>query len=295
MKTIRSFCGLLALTAFFTTVFFMSLSGRAETDVPGQDLPYLSRFPGSVRTEFKKSDFDQFTFTGEFSTEKNEYAYYTEEGKYYYILYRLSGSSVSRVELFRNYQNALKKANWTMVYVSEPGLLTIKKKMEGAEVWAQVAFEIMNENENATFEYDIALTVIEKAGMKQQLELDASAMKKALDEKGRIAVYGINFDTGKATIRPESQKILAEIGKLLQDNPELKLSIEGHTDNVGKDADNQKLSEQRSAAVKDYLVKNFKIATERLTTAGFGKSKPVADNGSEEGRAKNRRVELVKK
>lgn len=70
--------------------------------------------------------------------------------------------------------------------------------------------------------------------------------------------------------------------------------IEGHTDNVGDDAANQKLSEERAEAVKDYLVKNCQVAAERLGTVGFGSSKPIADNANEEGRAKNRRVELVK-
>jgi outer membrane protein OmpA-like peptidoglycan-associated protein len=109
-----------------------------------------------------------------------------------------------------------------------------------------------------------------------------------------VVVYGINFDTGKATIKPDSEKALKEVGRLLTDNPGLKLLIEGHTDNVGDKQDNQKLSEDRAAAVKDYLIKNYQVAADRLSTKGFGDRKPVADNNTEKGKAKNRRVELVK-
>jgi outer membrane protein OmpA-like peptidoglycan-associated protein len=119
-------------------------------------------------------------------------------------------------------------------------------------------------------------------------------MKQQLDSTGKVVLHGINFDTGKATIKPESKPLLDEIGKLLNDNKDLKLSIEGHTDNVGNKAMNQKLSEQRAAAVKNDLVSNSKIDANRLATKGFGDTKPIADNNTDDGKAQNRRVELVK-
>ena len=116
----------------------------------------------------------------------------------------------------------------------------------------------------------------------------------ALAEQGRVATHGILFDFGSDQLRPESTPTLKEIGGMLTGHPDLKLTIEGHTDNVGGDAANQALSEKRAAAVKQYLVSTYAIDAGRLTTKGFGASKPVSPNASAEGRQNNRRVELVK-
>src|SRR5262249_26128044 len=103
----------------------------------------------------------------------------------------------------------------------------------------------------------------------------------------------ILFDTGKATLQPASDGPLNEVLQLLKSDESLKLRIEGHTDNVGGAAANQALSDKRAQSVRDWLVSHG-IATERLTGQGFGATKPVADNSTDDGRAKNRRVELVK-
>ncbi len=117
---------------------------------------------------------------------------------------------------------------------------------------------------------------------------------EALAARGRVATHGILFATGSAEIRGESTPTLQEIGAMLQAHPELKLLIEGHTDNTGSAEANQGLSEQRAAAVKAYLVKAFGIDPARLAAKGFGASKPVASNDTPEGRQQNRRVELVR-
>jgi OOP family OmpA-OmpF porin len=114
----------------------------------------------------------------------------------------------------------------------------------------------------------------------------------ALDKTGRVALY-VNFDFAKAALQPDAAPVIAQVVKLLQDNPALKLSIEGHTDNVGGDEYNKKLSSARAAAVA--AVAGQGIAKDRLTSRGFGAENPIADNGSGDGRAKNRRVELVKR
>ncbi len=116
----------------------------------------------------------------------------------------------------------------------------------------------------------------------------------ALAEQGRVATHGILFDIGSDQLRPESTPTLKQIGNMLTQHPELKLMIEGHTDNVGGDAANQTLSGNRAAAVKQYLVSTYSIDPARLTTKGFGASKPVSPNSTAEGRQNNRRVELVK-
>jgi len=121
----------------------------------------------------------------------------------------------------------------------------------------------------------------------------ATDMLAALTNSGRMALY-INFDTGQATIKPESEKTIDEIASLLRDNPELQLSIEGHTDNVGSPASNKALSIERAQTVMAAVVEKG-IDASRLTAVGWGQEKPIAPNRSEEGRAKNRRVEIVKK
>jgi outer membrane protein OmpA-like peptidoglycan-associated protein len=118
-------------------------------------------------------------------------------------------------------------------------------------------------------------------------------MLAALDKQGFIAL-DIHFDTAKAVIKPESQPTVDQIVALLKSNPKLKISVEGHTDNVGTLQSNQVLSEARAAAVVEAIVKQG-VDRARLASAGFGQSTPVADNRTEEGRAKNRRVELVRK
>ncbi|MFN8650892.1 MAG: photosynthetic reaction center subunit M [Gemmatimonadales bacterium] len=113
-------------------------------------------------------------------------------------------------------------------------------------------------------------------------------------EAGRVATQAIQFEVGSAAILPESKAQLVEIGKVLTDHKTLKLAVEGHTDGTGVADSNQVLSERRAAAVRDYLVANYGVAADRLTAAGYGASRPVAPNDTPEGRAQNRRVELVK-
>ncbi len=118
-------------------------------------------------------------------------------------------------------------------------------------------------------------------------------LKKQLDATGRARLYGIRFAFNSAAIASESLPILKEVVELLRNNSVLKLAIEGHTDNIGTAKANETLSQQRAESVKKYLVEQGVVA-ERLTFAGFGASVPVADNGTELGRAQNRRVELVR-
>jgi len=125
----------------------------------------------------------------------------------------------------------------------------------------------------------------EKAG--NQIEQD-------LKQSGRTQVYGIYFDFASATIRPQSAPVLRQIAKAMQDNPDWKLSVEGHTDNIGGDASNLELSQRRAAAVKEVLVTKYHIAADRLTTGGSGASQPIDTNDTLEGRARNRRVELAR-
>lgn len=121
------------------------------------------------------------------------------------------------------------------------------------------------------------------------------ALAQQLKETGRAVVHEIHFGFNSAEILPESETVLTQIARTLQEDPKLELIIEGHTDNVGGAESNLELSRKRAESVKRWLVDKGRISEVRLTTVGYGMTRPMADNGTEEGRAQNRRVELVKR
>lgn len=220
------------------------------------------------------------------------------EGNLYTYNYYLPADSnpssnylISWLQLHRNYENAIKKAGGKILYSNDvpytdhiESFLLIKDKQE-----IYVLVEPDGGNEDGYTAY--VVKVMEKQEMEQ--EVDASGIFEALNTEGHISLQ-INFETGKFAISPESQKIIDEIFQTLQNNPELMISIEGHTDNVGNPAANKTLSENRAKAVMDALIQKG-ISKTRLRSAGWGSAKPVADNKTEEGRAANRRVELIKR
>jgi OmpA-OmpF porin, OOP family len=138
------------------------------------------------------------------------------------------------------------------------------------------------------------ITILEKADLKAEnvKQISASQLKNEIEKTGK-AVLNINFDTDKATLKSDGKTVADEILKLLQENNSLKLSIEGYTDNAGTAEHNKKLSLDRANTIKNYLTING-IDGARLKVAGYGQEKPLAPNDSEENKAKNRRVELIK-
>jgi outer membrane protein OmpA-like peptidoglycan-associated protein len=124
--------------------------------------------------------------------------------------------------------------------------------------------------------------------------VDAAAMAREIAQAGHIALYGIYFDTNKSDLKPESTAAIVEIAKLLKADPGLKLLVVGHTDGVGGYEPNMTLSDRRAAAVLQELTTKHGVAAARLRAVGVGMAAPVASNDTDEGRAKNRRVELVK-
>jgi outer membrane protein OmpA-like peptidoglycan-associated protein len=261
-------------------------SGFAQQDEEGcKDHPTLSRFPGYYISACEAHDFSTHEFTVSEGSEKKV------EGRHWKISYWLKDGAkgASPVQLSRNYANALASRGGARLFEdidANGGTATMRLPAGNKNVWVEVS--VSNRGEA------YALTIVEEAGMDQQVEFTAMELASALREKGSVALNGILFDTGKATIKPESDALLAQVGELLKSDAALRLEIRGHTDNVGAKTANLKLSEDRAAAVKASLVKTFGIAADRLTTTGFGDARPVADNGTEEGRAKNRRVELAK-
>jgi outer membrane protein OmpA-like peptidoglycan-associated protein len=119
-------------------------------------------------------------------------------------------------------------------------------------------------------------------------------MEQDLEEKKKVEIYGIYFDFASDHLKPESTPVLDEIAQVMEKHPDWRLSVSGHTDNVGGDAYNFDLSKRRAAAVKQALVTRYHIAADRLTTDGYGSVRPVDINDTLEGRARNRRVELMR-
>jgi outer membrane protein OmpA-like peptidoglycan-associated protein len=186
---------------------------------------------------------------------------------------------VSEIQVFRNFETALKQAGFAIVYEDSPGTITARK----GTTW----YWLQN---SGSYYYQ---TIVTEKAMQQEVTADASSLSDELNKTGHVAVYGIHFETGKAAILPDSENVLSEIVKMLQANPTVKLSVEGHTDSAGSAASNQTLSEKRAQSVVAWLTAHG-VDASRLKSNGWGQAKPVADNSTDDGKAKNRRVELVK-
>lgn len=162
-----------------------------------------------------------------------------------------------------------------------------------ASLYVDRAYSVGGVNKDRAF---ANLVVVESKPMQGGLvKVDAEAMAKGLDAEGHIALYEIFFETDKADVKPESARALGEIAKLLASRPQLRILVVGHTDNVGALDYNRGLSERRAQSVVEALAKQHGVARDRLTAVGVGMAAPVASNDNEAGRAKNRRVELVKR
>jgi len=262
----------------------LPVAALADEDDEGcKDHPQIPRFPRTYISECSINDFAAFDFVvGQ--DEKTA----RKEGRYWHIEYRANGDEkrYSQLEVIRNYENAVRRLGGRIVYREADNRATYAMPIGKSERWFQIGF--MNGG------YNIIFDIIEVAAMQQKVEISAAEMLSALNKDGFVALNGILFDTGKDTIKPESEPLLAEIATLMKSNRGLKISIEGHTDNVGQPKANKQLSEKRAESVKKWLVKNG-IEAGRVSTKGWGDTKPVADNRTEEGRSKNRRVELVKR
>jgi len=188
----------------------------------------------------------------------------------------------SQLQILRNYENAIIKLGGKKIWVGDQ-YLSYSLKKNSKDYIISVAMG------NGNIAHD--LSVLEISQMKQ--EVTANEMLDALNKDGFIAL-NILFETGKSAIQEESLPVVDQIFELLKSDPAIKISIEGHTDNVGDAATNKKLSTDRAKSVMDALVSKG-IDKTRLSFVGWGQEKPVADNRTDEGRSKNRRVEIVKK
>ena len=263
---------------------FISLSSLIAQDLEGSKDPVLfNRMPGYHIYRYDDVEFDKYEF--KVSDSKTQIV----EGHHLFIMYDVNSNvqAPSPLQIGRNYINAVKKIGGQLVYeYQDPGEDVVLKVIKsGMEIWAYVSA-------NGSGTYGIHL--IEKHAMNQDIVADANSMASSIRESGKIALYGIYFDTGKSILKPESTPTLQEISKLIKADPNLKLYVVGHTDNTGSLEPNMKLSRDRATAVVNALVTQYAVTATRLTACGDGPTAPVASNDNEEGRAKNRRVELVK-
>ena len=280
---LRSLLVALAAAAFLST--FIS-SAFCQDDVAGsKDYPGITRMPGYFIYDYSELPFDSFTFTVKEAGKTKDVK--VEGHKYDFRFNLKDGATMpSPLQILRNYENAARTASGQVLFEGEDST-TLRLAKGGKEAWVVV------NTSNIPSGMFITMTVIEKEGMKQDVMMDAAAMAQGLSDVGEVAIYGIYFDTGKSELKLESGPALDEIAKLLKESPLLKVFIVGHTDMVGDTAANVKLSLARAQAVVTVLVTKNGIATTRLTPFGAGPYAPVASNKTEEGRAKNRRVELV--
>ena len=253
---------------------------QEEKDIEGgQDHPLLSRMPGFYMSAYETKDFDSY---------QSPYVEGKDglwEGKLTKVSYtRKEGSKpVSMVQIVRNYEDAAKKIGGKVLH-KDQRILDMRIQKNGSITSVEVA--AFNDGR------DYELLIVESKPMEQEVTANAEALSQSIAATGKAAVYGIFFDTGKSVVKPESDPTLQEITKLLKQNVKLKLYVVGHTDNVGTLESNLKLSSDRAAAVVKALV-GLGIDAGRLKPAGVGPYSPDTSNRTEEGRAKNRRVELV--
>ncbi len=278
---------------FFTNrrhVLFMSLlcslptMALAEADAKGcKDHPLFTRLPGyHIERCEKKYDAALIKIDEDPDSPKNQHP----EGDRYFIKYSYgesAGDPPGFLQIRRNYQNAAKQQSGTIL-ADHPRYTALRfEREEGNNVYAGI--EIFNEGRA------IELTILVQKAMKQ--EISANLIWEAL-LKDRFATLYIDFDTNKADVKPGSQPQIRQMAALLKSQPTLEVSIEGHTDSQGTPAANKTLSLNRAKSVVA-LITAEGIKAERMEALGWGQEKPVADNRTEEGRAKNRRVEIIRK
>ena len=276
MKLKRFLAILLTILIFRSFSIIMAQPDRAGS----KDPPLFNRMPGFYIFAYKELEFNRYEFPLEGGKK------IAVEGHYYEIGYKVNPGiqKPSPIQVNRNYINAAKAIGGQQVASFRSGWASVLKVVKNdMETWVYI---------NA-YNEEYHLIIVEKQLMEQDVTANADTMAASIKDTGKAAIYGIYFDTGKAEIKPESEPSLQEIAKYLKMEPKLKFYVVGHTDNVGTLDSNLKLSKDRADAVVKALVGKYGIPASQLTAWGDGPTAPVASNAAEEGRAQNRRVELV--
>jgi outer membrane protein OmpA-like peptidoglycan-associated protein len=272
------------LSLFMGSIAMNSFSQKDNPDCLEKTFKFFTAIDGFYLTDnCKYSEFGSYDFTVDRGARSIK-----KEGVYREVWFRKkedNNRTVSGLQILQNHVNAIKAVGGEVVKESDGSVL--KTTYNGKELWIYV-----NSNTYSTDLDNYGIISIEVDVMKQ--EVSAQDIKGTIGSQGKIALYGILFDTGKSDIKPESEKTISSVAAYLKENPEVNVYIVGHTDNVGEYAMNQNLSKSRGEAVKNYLVSKYGISATRLAGDGVGSVCPVTSNDTEEGRTLNRRVEIVK-
>ncbi len=288
----------------------------ADEDAGSADYPEIGRFASSEITTYQVENYGETVLaTGPVKSAADAQETSRKvEGKITRIVYRVPPGSAS-LEVFRNFEARIGEAGYETVFSGGPGeirpyefrykhpveilekismsdeihYLAVKKTAGGAEVYLSLLVSPHSGGDGLR----VRLIAAETKAMEMRM-VGAEKMRLDIGETGKVALYGIYFDHDKAVIQPESKPALDEIAKLLGAAGSLKLIVVGHTDNAGGLDYNVDLSRRRAKAVVDALIAGYGIAQNRLRSEGVGYLAPAASNDTEEGRALNRRVELVK-
>lgn len=278
----------LSLTFFIPLVALSLLTlmpiGTEAKDVEGaKDHPLFNRLPDYEINEYRESEFDSYN-----GFVAKDGSYKTVEGRTFYISYYfVEGTQyLSEVAIKRNYSEAFEKIGGVVQYEDRTDVhMSLDKG--GKVTWVRV--QAWNGGQG------VALYIVEEKPMEQFIIADADALLQEISLTGKATVHGIYFDTGKAAVKAESGPALAEIEKLLEKSADMRIFVVGHTDSVGDFGYNIDLSQRRAAAVVEVLVSQHHIDRSRLEPHGVGPLVPASANTSEDGRAMNRRVEIVER
>jgi len=293
--------------------FIAPLGNAQQADAEGsKDHPLVFRYTGSTISEYATKEFEEY----DLPLSKSDGGKYARtqhlEGKLTAIYY-VTPEGRSALEVYRNYELAFKNGGFQTLfacaktcgdgppaglmpindafgnYSADTRYLAVKLSRSEGDVYAALWVY------DSGFDIKTFLAVVETKPMQTgMVTVNAAALANDISRAGHASVYGIYFDTGRAEVKTESDAALKEIAALLQQDPGLKLYVVGHTDNVGSLVNNMDLSKRRADAVTKALIAKYGVTASRLNAQGDGPTAPVASNDSEDGRAKNRRVELVK-
>lgn len=313
-------------------IFILMTSPGVAADVAGSaDHPVITRYPASEITWQDVQEFQEYKIAvGPVTGYKQVDDWVSVSGKITRINYGLDGAR-TYFEVFSNYRSALEKGGFEIL--TEGNAPDRKGNAVGGRPFLDVHYganaippgksDILNGSATsggaaylaarlsrpqgdvyvvltaAQFRQDRIETlvdIIEAKPMEDDLVfVDAEAMSKDIQNFGKVVLYGIHFEHDSAVIMLKSLPVVAEIATLLQNRPDLKVYVVGHTDGTGSLDYNVKLSKDRAASVVRALVDKHGVASERLDAQGVGPLVPVAANGEDAGKAKNRRVELVER
>lgn len=285
-----------------------------------RDHPMISRYAGSTIIGYQGTIFNEFKLPIAKAHGKGFDEVLKIDGNVTRLVYSAPEGRTS-LEVYRNYEKALEAAGfqslfacaetecgwmykYSVKYAGHPPLVEyslegedlrfLAAKLSRSEGDVYVSLAVLKSTLTKKGFTLAHLDIIEIETMEEDMvHVDAEAMNEGIAAEGHVAIYGIYFGTDKVEPMPESAATLKEIVRLLSKNPDLEIYLVGHTDNVGKLAYNMDLSSRRAASVVKALIADYGVSADRVEAAGIGPLAPVASNRTDEGRAKNRRVELV--